>query len=198
MIRCLHALTLAILAMPFGSTLAVASDVSVTRSILEDRPYTLVYPSTMQASGGGADPLTINHPQAPLQCTLEVIPAEDSDWSPESALARLDQESLTAQWAETFPGFEIDSSGITSYESGRALIYEGTSETSPMNMPISLVHTETVSSGRGYILDCFFATSVTANARPIVNFIVANFSTRSDGDCCVGVARLDPDIPFSE
>jgi hypothetical protein len=55
-----------------------------------------------------------------------------------------------------------------------------------MGIPLTIVHTEAVDAGRGYTLDCLFATEIAAQARPIVDFIIANFSTRSDAECCVG------------
>lgn len=163
------------------------SSMNVTRSILPDQPYTLIYPAVMTASGGGAEALTINHPDAPLQCNLQVIPAvEDTGWTPDSALAEFDDAKVAATWTESFPGFSVASKGTTAYQSGPALIYEGQSTGSPMGVPLTIVHTETVDTGRGYVLDCLFATSVADKAHPLVDFIIANFSTKADADCCVG------------
>ncbi|WP_375452025.1 hypothetical protein [uncultured Devosia sp.] len=169
-------------------TMALAQNsVSVTRSILADRPYTLIYPEIMTAAGGGPEPLTINHPDAPLQCNLEVVPTvEDTDWTPAGALAALDDDVVAADWTETFPGFTVATKGTTAYQSGPALTYDGQSTGSPMGVPLTIVHTETVDAGHGYVLDCLFATTVAEQARPIVDFIIANFSTRSDAECCVG------------
>lgn len=172
------------LAMPVA---ALGQSVNVTRSIFADQPYTLIYPEGMVAVGGAGEPLTINHPDVPLQCDLSVVPVEDTGWTAEAALAGLDAAEVTAAWSETFPGFTLGNSGTKPYQDATALYYEGTSESSPMNVPISLVHTETVASGRGYALDCIYATSAAEQVRPAVDFIVANFSTRSDADCCVGV-----------
>jgi len=170
-------------AMPIA---AVAQSVNVTRSIFADQPYTLIYPEAMVAAGGAGEPLTINHPNAPLQCDLSVVPVEDADWTAEASLSSLDAEAVTAAWADTFPGFVLGNSGTKQYQDATALYYEGTSESSPMETPITLVHTETVASGRGYSLDCIYATAVAEQIRPAVDFIIANFSTRSDADCCVG------------
>lgn len=178
----------AALAVPVAAT---AQSVNVTRSILEHQPYTLIYPEAMVASGAAGEPLTINHPDAPLQCTLVILPVEETGWTPQQALADLDDAAITAQWQETFPGFTLGESATVAYQSTDALIYEGTSTDSPMGMPITLVHTETVDSGRGYILDCLYATEVAANARPIVDFIIANFSTRSDASCCIGAEPVE-------
>jgi len=178
----------AALAVPVAAT---AQSVNVTRSILEDQPFTLIYPETMVASGTAGEPLTINHPNAPLQCTLVIVPVEETDWTPQRALAEFDDEAVTAQWEDSFPDFVLGERSTASYQSGQALLYEGTSAVSPLGMPITLVHTETVDSGRGYILDCLYATDIAANARPIVDFIIANFSTRADAECCIGAQPVE-------
>jgi len=177
---------LAALSLSLASGATYAQSVNVTRSILQDQPYTLIYPETMIASGGAGEPLTINHPDAPLQCDLTVVAVEDTGWTAENALASLDDGEVTAGWAQTFPGFTLGFKGTTAYQGNTALIYDGTSTDSPMGQPLTLVHTETVDTGRGYALDCLFATAVTAQARPIVDFIIANFSTRADAECCIG------------
>ena len=175
---------------------AFAQSVNVTRSILPDQPYTVIYPDTMIASGGAGVPLTINHPNAPLQCDLTIVPVEDTEWTPESALASLVDDDVVASWSETFPGFELGTKATIAYKSNAALIYEGTSTDSPMGVPLTIVHTETVNNSRGYALDCLFATEFAAQARPIVNFIIANFSTHADAECCIGVEpEIDPAAP---
>ncbi|GLQ57392.1 hypothetical protein [Devosia nitrariae] len=169
-----------------------AQTVSITRGIFEGQPYTLVYPSAMLASGGGANPLTINHPDAPLQCELAILPATADDWTPQGALEHFDEEAAAERWAQIFPGFAITGSSVVPYQNGDALLYEGLSDDSPMDIPITLVHTEAVDAGRGYVLDCIYATAEAANARPIVDFIIANFSTRSDAECCAGAQPAEP------
>jgi hypothetical protein len=187
---------LAAISMGLAPGVALAQSVNLTRSILPDQPYTLIYPDTMIASGGATGPLTINHPNAPLQCDLTIVPVEDTEWTPESALAALVDDDIVASWSETFPGFELGTKATTAYQSNTALIYEGTSTDSPMGVPLTIVHTETVDNGRGYALDCLFATEFAAQARPIVNFIIANFSTRADAECCIGVEpEIDPAAP---
>lgn len=177
-------------AMPIA---ALGQSVNLTRSIFADQPYTLIYPEAMIAAGGAGEPLTINHPDAPLQCDLSVVPVEDGNWTADSALSSLDTTAVATAWSETFPGFVLGNTGTTQYQDATALIYEGTSESSPMNVPVTLVHTETVASGRGYALDCIYATSVAEQIRPVVDFIVANFATRSDAECCIGAtAETEP------
>lgn len=183
-------------ALALTPAVAFAQSVNVTRSILPDEPYTLIYPDTMTASGGAGEPLVINHANAPLQCDLTIVPVEDTAWTAESALASLVDADVVAGWSATFPGFALGSKATTAYQSNTALIYDGTSTDSPMGVPLSIVHTETVDDGRGYTLDCYFATDVTAQARPLVDFIIANFSTRSDAECCIGaVVAEEPATP---
>lgn len=186
--RALALLACAALVLP-----ASAQSVNVTRGILADQPYTLIYPDTMTATGAAGEPMVVNHPDAPLQCELAVVPVEDTDWTPQEALAGFDPEAASAEWAETFEGFSITETGIAEIQGGEALFYAGESTDSPMGMPITLVHVETVAAGRGYLLDCLYASAVAENARPIVDFIVANFATRSDAGCCVGAEPLIED-----
>ncbi|MGB3335933.1 MAG: hypothetical protein WBA73_02010 [Devosia sp.] len=158
---------------------AFAQALTVDGSPLPDQPYTLIYPDVMVTSGELGGPLTINHPGLPLQCLLTVVPVEDTTWTAEGALAALDPATVAAGWNETFPGFVLGASLVTSYQSGPALQYEGTS-TGGEQGPITLVHTETVAAANGYTLDCFYATEVAAEARPVVDTIIANFSTSMD------------------
>ncbi|WDR05461.1 hypothetical protein PSQ90_14420 [Devosia rhodophyticola] len=191
--------TIAVLAvLPLLATSAASAqsiNVSVSRSILADQPYTLIYPDFMVATGAAGEPVTINHPEAPLQCTSEIVPIEDTGWTAQSALDSLDEDEVIKGWIERFPGFTITNKTVTQFQSGDALLYEGTSTDSPMNMPLTIVHTETVDGPRGYSLDCLYATEYAEQARPIVNFIIANFSTHSDADCCVDMKTEDTATP---
>ena len=165
---------------------AMAQSVSISRSVLENQPYTLIYTDPMVASGGLDAPVVINHPDAPLQCSMSIVPVEDSDWSAETALSSLDDGEVVAGWAETFPGFTLGNKAVVAYQSGPALLYDGTSTDSPMGMPLTIVHTETVNGARGYTLDCFYDTAGETQLRPLVDFIIANFSTAADAGCCIG------------
>jgi hypothetical protein len=158
---------------------ALAQTAGVSGSPLPDQPYTLFYPEVMVTSGEPGGPLTINHPTLPLQCVLTVVPVEDSGWTAEGALAALDATAVATGWSESFPNFTLGESRITNYQSNPALQYEGTSE-GPQGGSITLVHTETVDTGNGYTLDCFYASEMAADARPVVDAIIANFSTEQD------------------
>ena len=54
-----------------------------------------------------------------------------------------------------------------------------------MGVPLNVVHAEAVDSGRTYAVECLLDRSVAADARSMIDFIIANFSTKSDGDCCI-------------
>ena len=186
---------LATLGLVLSPTLAAAQSVNITRSVLPTLPYTLIFPQPMVASGGGEDPVTINHPAAPLQCDMRVVPAEDTGWTAEGALGALDDAEVAASWSDIMPGFVMGSKGTTPYQDATALIYDGNSPESSMGMPLTVVHTETVANGRGYTLDCYYATDQAEQARPIVDFIIANFATRSDAECCIGAEVVPEDEP---
>ena len=156
-----------------------AQDLAIEGSPLPDQPYTLIYPDVMVSSGELGGPLTINHPTLPLQCVLTVVPVEDTNWTAEGALAALDPAAIAAGWQETLPGFSVLESRITQYQSGPALLYQGTSQ-GETGTTVTLVHTETVDGGNGYTLDCFHGTEEGLEAGPIVDAIIANFSTQQD------------------
>ena len=185
LLRCLAAVS--ILLAP-GTAFAQA--INASRSTLPDQPFSLFYPDTMQASGGVDQPLVINHANAPLQCTMTYVPLEETDWTADGALASLVDADVEAGWRENFPGFTLGTKGTTAYQSDAALIYDGTSTDSPMGMPLTIVHTETVANELGYTLDCLFDTTQAEQARPIVDFIIANFSTSADAECCVATPPM--------
>jgi hypothetical protein len=158
---------------------AFAQGLAIDGSPLPDQPYTLIYPDVMVTSGELGGPVTINHPTLPLQCVLTVVPVEDTGWTAEGALAALDPTAIAAGWQATLPGFSVLESKITAYQSGPALLYQGTSQ-GETGTTVTLTHTETVDGGNGYTLDCFHGTEEGLEAGPIVDAIIANFSTRQD------------------
>lgn len=179
----------ALLSLVIAPSLAVAQNISVNRSILPNAPYTLIFPEPMVVASSEIEPVsvTINHPSAPLQCDMRIVPVEDTSWSAQQAVSALDHNEVAAAWADIMPGFILGEMGTLPYQDAEALFYDGSSQESSMGVPLTLVHTEAVAEGRGYVLDCYYATAEAANARPIIDFIIANFSTRADADCCVGV-----------
>ena len=178
---------LAALSLGLMSAAVSAQTAGITGSPLPDQPYTLIYPSVMVTAGELGGPVTLNHPSVPLQCVLAVIPVEDIGWTADGALATLDPAAVTAGWGETLPGFVLGASQVVAYQSDPALQYEGVSAESGENGPVTLVHTETVAQGNGYTLDCFYPAEVGEQARPIVDSIIANFSTKQDAQPVVAV-----------
>ena len=187
---------LAGLGLALSPVMAAAQTVNITRSEPNALPYTLIYPEAMEASGSGDAPLIINHPNAPLQCEMAVVPVEDTAWTAEAALSSLDDASVATAWSEALPGFGVSGKDVVAYQDGTALRYEGSSLGSAMGIPVTLVHAETVAGNGGYVLDCIYATDQAEQARPLVDFIIANFSTRADAECC-GQPLEEPDAEAS-
>lgn len=175
-----------------GPTLA-QEQVLITRGTDPSLPFTIIYPEALQPvdDGSAATILTLRHPDAPLQCDVFSVAGAASGWAAETALENLDIAGIEATWAPDFPGFQIVGQSVASFASGPALLYEGESDNSPLGVPLSIVHAETVDNDRTYAIECLIGRSVAAEARPMVDFIVANFSTRSDAECCVDPAAAD-------
>lgn len=161
--------------------------VVIDRGLTEDLPYTAIYPSVLRSidDGSPATILTLQHPEAPLQCDAFAVEGAEAGWTAEQALSKLDVRGIEATWIPDFPGFRIVAQGVTQFASGPALLYEGESDDSPLGIPLRIVHAETVDAGRTYAIECLMEKSIAAEARPLVDFFIANFSTRSDGECCI-------------
>lgn len=159
----------------------------IDRGLTEDLPYTAVYPGIMRSIDDGSPEtfLTIQHPEALLQCDFFAVPGAPDGWSAEAALANLDIAGIEATWSPNFPDFRLSNQSVGRFQSGPALFYEGTASSSPMGPAVSVVHAEAVDNGRTYAVECLVDSSVAADARPMIDVIVANFSTRSDGQCCI-------------
>ena len=108
------------------------------------------------------------------------MPVDDDGWTADGALATLDAGAVASGWNDTLPGFTLGTSLVTNYQSNPALQCEGASAGAGDAGPVTLVHTETVDAGNGYTLDCFYPSEAAATARPIVDSIIANFSTQQD------------------
>jgi hypothetical protein len=172
---------------------AYAQDVQIMRSVGEtaELPYSVFYPSVLQAIDDG-NPQTVVTlaPQSEkfMQCNVFVVPASGEPWTAEGALSSLDAAGIESAWAPDFPGFKLSGQSLASFSSGPALRYEGKSDNSPMSVPISVIHAEAVDGGRTYAVECLYDTSIDADARPVADFLIANFSTNSDGQCCINPA----------
>jgi hypothetical protein len=162
------------------------AEIKSDRGLTEDRPYTVFYPDVLNVEDDGSETtvITLRHPDAPLQCDVLIVDGAAAEWDAQGALAALDRSVVEAIWLPDFPGFQLTSQGVTQFQSGPALIYEGQSTGSPLGVPLSIVHAEANDGGRSYAVECLTELSVAADARPMVDFILANFSTRSDGTCC--------------
>lgn len=166
---------LLVLAVP----VAAQQDVTLTGSPLPDQPFTLIHPAVMSVSGNPGEPVVINHPDMPLQCILTVVPVEDTSWTAEAALASLDEAAIRQSWSDTIPDFAIASKSTTPFQTVAALRYDGGGPTDAEGA-LSLAHAEAVENGNGYSIDCIYGTAAAEQARPVIDFILANFSTRQD------------------
>lgn len=166
------------------------AQVVIDRGLTEDLPYTAIYPSVLRSvdDGSPATILTLQHPDAPLQCDAFAVDGGEADWTADAALSKLDVAGIEATWAPDFPGFKMVAQSVTQFASGPALLYEGESDNSPLGIPLRIVHAEAVDAGRTYAIECLMEKSISGEARPMVDFFIANFSTRSDGQCCINPA----------
>jgi hypothetical protein len=164
--------------------------VVIDRGLTDDVPYTAIYPDALQSVDDGSSEtiLTIRHPGALLQCDFFSVAGAPSNWTADAALASLDVAGIESSWAPNFPGFKLSGQKLASFASGPALFYEGQSDSSPMGPGVSIVHAETVVGGRSYAVECLVDRGVAEGARPMIDFIIANFSTSSDGQCCINPA----------
>ena len=179
----------AALAVLTGPVLAQGQQVQVIidRGLTDDLPYTAIYPNVMRSvdDNNSETILTIQHPDALMQCDFFSVAGAPDGWSADAALASLDAAGIEAAWTPNFPGFKLGGQSVGSFASGPSLFYEGQADSSPMGPAVNVVHAEAVDSGRTYIVECLVDSSVAAEARPMIDFIIANFSTRSDGQCCI-------------
>lgn len=155
-----------------------------------ERPFTVIYPDVLRVIDDGSDVtvITLQHPNAIMQCDALVGDGAPADWTAESALANLNTGEIISTWSPDFPGFRITNQSTTNFQSGPALIYEAEADNSPFGVPAKIVYAEAVDGGRNYAIQCIVDLSEAADARPMIDFLVANFSTRSDGTCCVDPA----------
>ncbi len=155
-----------------------------------ERPFTLIYPSVLQPIDDESDVTvaTLRHPDAAMQCDAFVQDGAADGWSAEGALQTLDTQAIVNTWTPDFPGFTLSGQSVTSFQSGPALMFEGTSDNSPFGVPVHIVHAEAADGGRFYVVECLVDASAANEARPMIEFIIANFSTRADGTCCVDPA----------
>jgi hypothetical protein len=164
--------------------------ITATRSLDPALPYTLFYPAPMLLVEDGEDYTiaTLEYPGTALHCDAMIGQGGAPDWSAETAAATLDRAGTEAAWLEQFPGFAISTVETVNMQSGPAMFYEGASQNSPFGVPTTIFHAEAVDGGRTYIYECLADTTIAPGVKGLVNFLFANFSTRSDGECCVDPA----------
>ena len=183
------AFALALAAIVGAATAQDQTQVVIDRGLTEDLPYTAIYPTLLRSvdDGNPTTILTLQHPGTPLQCDVFAAAGAEAGWTAAAALDKLDIVGIEATWTPDFPGFSVASQSIAQFASGPALLYEGESDDSPLGIPLRIVHAEAVDAGRTYIIECLMDRATAEEIRPLVDFVIANFSTRSDGQSC-----LDP------
>lgn len=178
-------------AMAYGQDPATTEvTINAARGVLPDRTYTLFYPSPMQLVEDGEEitVATLQFPNAPIQCDAMIADGGDAAWAADIAAETLDRAGTEAGRVEQFPGFAISEVSTIEMLSGPALYFRGASTGSPMGIPVTVFHAEAVDSGRTYIYECVADTAIAEQAAGLVTFLFSNFSTRSDGECCVDPA----------
>lgn len=176
-----------------GGTAAAQEQVMITRGADSSPPFTVIYPEVLKPveDGSATTLVTLRHPDAPLQCDVFSVAGAAGGWTAERAVKNLDVAGIEATWIPDFPGFRIVEQRVTDFASGPALLYEGESDNSPLGVPLRIIHAESIIDERTYAVECLIGRSIAAEARPLVEFIIANFSTRSDAKCCVDPAAAD-------
>lgn len=185
------AILLAAMAMNAAPVLAQDQvQMVIDRGATPERPYTLIYPEVLETVDDGSDVTvqTLRHPDAVMQCDAMIQDGAGSDWTAESALENLDVAGITTTWSPDFPGFKVTGQTVTNFQSGPALMFEAESDNSPLGVPLKIIHAEATDGGRYYALECLVERGAANEARPMIDFLIANFSTRSDGNCCIDPA----------
>jgi hypothetical protein len=162
-------------------------DVTVARGISEQRPFTAAYPVAFSPveDDNEVTVLSISHSGAPIRCDIMMAAGQPREWSAEAAFSGFDALGIEASWAADFPGFRVVEHTIVNFLSGPALYYRGEAERSPLGFPVAVVHAEATDAGRTYVYECIMSREIAPEAMSTIDFLLANFSTRSDAECCV-------------
>ncbi|MHB1110808.1 MAG: hypothetical protein ACYCZU_10905, partial [Devosia sp.] len=74
------------------------TQVVIDRGLTEDLPYTAIYPNVLRSvdDGSPATILTLQHPEAPLQCDAFAVDGAEAGWTAEAALSKLDVPGIEA------------------------------------------------------------------------------------------------------
>ena len=192
-VQLIHRLLFAGTAALFAGSALAQERVSITRGTDPSLPFTIIYPEVLRPfeDGNATTILTLRHPDAPLQCDVFSVAGVTGGWTAENALTQLDTAGIEESWGADFPNFRIVEQRLTAFASGPALLYEAESDDSPLGVPLHIIHAETIDNDRTYAIECLIERGVAEEARPLVDFVIANFSTRSDGACCTDPAAAD-------
>lgn len=181
--------SLAVLLLAIQPDLALGQQevaVNIDRGVIETRPFTAIYPQSFQQvdDGNEVSVLTLQHAQAAIQCDVLVADGQAEGWTAETALSGFDRAAVETTWRADFPDFTITNQGLVDFQSGPALYYEGEAQEGPLGFPVKVMHAEAADQGRTYIYECIMDLALAAEAAPTIAFMLANFSTRSDAECC--------------
>lgn len=180
------ALSLALLAgLAAAAQAQTQTQVKISRSTVEELPFTIIYPQDWIANAISSRIVaSVSHPTLPFRCEV-LIDDMPREYSAQELLDTLDEAVVNVELSKSFPGFRLTEKGLTAFQSGPALYYEGVSESSEYGYPLHVFHGESVTGTQRHTLECLVAAHLAEEARPAVETIFANFSTRSDGQCCV-------------
>lgn len=184
------AIVLSVCGLSVPAVVAQDQQIEILRDIglTDDLPYSIYYPNVLQSiDDGNSQTIMTLQPSSEkfFQCDVFAVQGGPDNWSADEAAKTLDVGAIESSWSPDFPGFKLTGQSVAAFSSGPALRYEGQSENSPMNVPINVIHAEAVDGGRTYAIECLYDRGTDADARPLVDFIIANFSTKSDGQCCI-------------
>ncbi|MGV3650177.1 MAG: hypothetical protein ACO1OK_02035 [Devosia sp.] len=174
-----------------GPVLAQDVTVNIDRGVLETRPFTAIYPQSFQQvdDGNAVTVLTLQHNEAPIQCDVLIADGQTEGWTAESALSSFDRGAVETTWREQFPDFAVTESGTRDFQSGPALYYEGEAQQSPLGFPVRIAHAEAADQGRTYIFECLMDLAIAEESETAIAFMIANFSTRADAECCAALRQ---------
>lgn len=161
-----------------------SQDVEITTTRGLDTPYTLIFPESMESVTPTDGALaSIQHKEATLQCDIFLLD-EVPGWNVDSAVANFDRAAQEEYWNNSgFTGFTINNVGTRQFQSGTALHYVGRSDDAPWGGPGWIEVAEMVDNGATYSFECISDAALDTDA--LVLFMMQNFSTDADGECCV-------------
>ncbi len=179
------ALAASLSAPAHGETLSV----SVTRGLLKDQPYTIIHPDVLTATPGTGDILlTLDYPGATLQCVATLKP-DMAAITADEALANFDKAAVEADWRKNFENFTLTDQSVGKLRNVPALRYTGDTGKTGQGIEFRVVHAEAVDGGRRYAMECLVGVDIAEEAQPLIEFLIANFWTRSDGECCIDPSK---------